>query len=88
MRSLLMVLLAAGSVIAADPMVVPLWPSGAPGSEGKTGEESVRTTGNGEVIVSGIHQPSITVWLPSGVMSTGAAIVIAPGGGHRLQRSN
>ena len=52
-------------------------------SAGKIPEEVVRVNENGEHIVSGIHHPSITAYLPAKDKSTGAAIVIAPGGGHR-----
>ncbi len=63
--------------------VVVLWPAGAPGSEGKTAPEAVRVSPEGEHIVSSVHRPSITVYLPAAEKATGAAVVIAPGGGHR-----
>ncbi|MEZ5400465.1 MAG: alpha/beta hydrolase fold domain-containing protein [Bryobacteraceae bacterium] len=66
----------------APPPVVGLWPAGAPGSEGKTAPESIRLV-NGERIVSSIHKPSVTLYLPAKDKATGAAVVIAPGGGHR-----
>jgi acetyl esterase/lipase len=75
----------AGSV-AAEPQAILLWPNGAPGSEGKNSEEVVRLNEYGEHIVSGIHRPSITPYLPHlppGDKSTGAAVIVAPGGGHR-----
>ena len=80
----LLPLLLAGAIgaAAADPQVVVLWPNGAPGSEGKTAEETVRLTADGEHVVSSIHKPSITLYLPSKETATGAAVVIAPGGGH------
>jgi endo-1,4-beta-xylanase len=59
-----------------------LWPHGAPGSEGRTSPEVVRLSEKGEHIVSGIHAPSLTLQLPHGVASTGAAVVVLPGGGH------
>jgi acetyl esterase/lipase len=62
--------------------VVLLWPNGAPGSEGKTAPEKVRITPDGEHVISSVHQPSITVYLPSKETAAGAAVVIAPGGGH------
>ena len=62
--------------------VVPLWPGVAPGSEGKTGEETVRVQGD-DRIVSGVHRPSITVYLPAKEQATGAAVVVAPGGSYR-----
>jgi acetyl esterase/lipase len=72
----------AGSAAAA-PQSILLWPNDAPGSEGKTAEESVRINENGEHIVSGVHHPSITPYFPSKETATGAAVIIAPGGGHR-----
>ena len=53
------------------------------GPEGKSQEESVRVNENGEHIVSGIRHPSITPYLPAKSVSTGAAVIVAPGGGHR-----
>jgi endo-1,4-beta-xylanase len=70
-------------VVAEDPAVVLLWPSGAPGSEGKTAGETVRVNENGEHIVSTVHRPSIMLFLPANDKATGTAVVIAPGGGHR-----
>jgi endo-1,4-beta-xylanase len=67
---------------AADQNVVLLWPAGAPGSEGKTAPEKVRLTPDGEHVISSVHQPSITVYLPSKGTATGAAVVIAPGRSH------
>jgi endo-1,4-beta-xylanase len=59
-----------------------LWPGGAPGSEGKTGEEKVTTSSRGEISISNVHHPSITPYLPAKDKNTGVAIIIAPGGGH------
>jgi acetyl esterase/lipase len=71
--------LAAGT----EPPVVLLWPNGAPGSEGKPAEEALRLSPTGERVVSSVHRPSLTVYLPSKDTATGAAVIIAPGGGHR-----
>jgi len=60
-----------------------LWPSGAPGSEGRTAPEKMRVTEGGDHVVSSIHRPSITPYLPDRSTATGAAIIVAPGGGHR-----
>jgi len=68
-------------LMGADPQVVLLWPQGAPGSEGKTAEESVRVAPAGDRVVSNVHKPSLTVYLPA--QPTGAAVIVAPGGGHR-----
>jgi acetyl esterase/lipase len=78
------IVLFASSVLAsaADPQWIALWPAGAPGSEGKTTEETVRTTPQGEHVTANVHHPSIGVFLPSKATATGAAVIIAPGGGH------
>jgi acetyl esterase/lipase len=72
----------AGSASAA-PQSILLWPNGAPGSEGKSAEEAVRLNEYGEHIVSGVRHPSITPFLSVKEKSTGAAVIIIPGGGHR-----
>lgn len=59
-----------------------LWQNGAPGSEGKTGSEKLRIV-EGDHVISNIHHPSVTVYLPAREKATGAAVIIAPGGGHR-----
>lgn len=80
----LLPLLVAYSLIAsaAEPQPILLWPNGAPGSEGKIAAEAVRITPAGDHVVSCVHQPSITPYLPTPETATGAAAVIAPGGGH------
>jgi len=83
MRTATLILLSAWTAMASDPEVVLLWPQGGPGSEGNTGAESVRVAApGGDHVVSNVHQPSLTVYLPAREKATGAAVVIAPGGGH------
>lgn len=78
-----LLLISVGTLLsAADPTVVYLWPAGAPGSESKVADETVRVTPQGEHVVATVHKPSITVFLPSKETATGASVVIAPGGGH------
>lgn len=62
---------------------VKLWPAGAPGSPAVMTPESVRINENGEHILSNIQEPSILPYLPKAGSATGAAIIVAPGGGHR-----
>ena len=78
------VVLFASSLLAhaADSQWIVLWPNGAPGSENKIGEETVRTTPQGEHVTANVHRPSIGVFLLSGETADGAAVVIAPGGGQ------
>lgn len=68
---------------AQEPQAILLWPNGAPGSEGKTAGEVVRLYGAGERIVSSVHRPSITPFLPAAGSASGAAVIVMPGGGHR-----
>jgi dienelactone hydrolase len=76
--------LAAAIASAADePEEILLWPGGAPGSEGKTDAEKVEINA-GERIVTSVHKPSITPYLPADGKATGAGVLVIPGGGHRL----
>jgi endo-1,4-beta-xylanase len=79
-------LLIAGSTvcIAADPAQIPLWTNGAPGSEARKNEPETVDEGPGKCNVSNVHNPSITPYLPKEEDATGTAIIIAPGGGHRV----
>lgn len=65
--------------------IVRIWPGVAPGSEGKTAPERWVEGGTPDAFhrVTDIHQPSITVYLPPKEKATGAAFIVAPGGGHR-----
>ena len=76
-------LLLATTLQAAEPKEILLWPNGAPGSEGKTGDEKIRITDTGERVLSNIHKPSLTPFLPPADKATGCAVIVAPGGGHR-----
>lgn len=62
---------------AAEEIV--LWPNGAPGSEGKTAPERIE---KGNVV--SVHKPSITVFLPPADKATTSAVLVIPGGGHRM----
>src|SRR5207249_2620071 len=86
--TLLTVLLSAGVALAAERgEEIRLWPTSAPGSEGITAAEVSRPSTNaryskwpGAFTVT--HYPSIYVFLPPKEKATGAAMVVAPGGGH------
>jgi acetyl esterase/lipase len=67
---------------SAQPTPIKLWPNGAPGAEARSAPEAVRLTPEGEHIISNVQQPSITLYLPEPSAATGAAVIIAPGGGH------
>jgi endo-1,4-beta-xylanase len=68
--------------VVAQQKEILLWPDGALGSEGKTGEEKLRIV-EGDHVISNIHHPSVTLYIPAKKKATGAAVIIAPGGGHR-----
>ena len=71
--ALLCLLLVSAVATAADePKTYPLWPDGVPNGQGKE---------TGDAFHSG-DQPTLTVYRPSSEKSTGAAVVICPGGGY------
>jgi endo-1,4-beta-xylanase len=61
-----------------------LWPNGAPGSEGETAKEVFETSANSKLPkrFTVVHYPSIYVFLAPKEKANGAAVVVAPGGGH------
>jgi acetyl esterase/lipase len=83
--SLLLVLLTLTLQAADPPAAILLWPGGAPGSEARATEpEKTEADKPGTCNVTNVHQPSITPYLPAPDKATGAAILIAPGGGHKV----
>ncbi len=82
-------LLAATAAIAAEPTprVIYLWPPGHPTLQGAN-EEEITNPPNpqpGQVIrqFKNIHNPSLEIFLPPKEKATGAALIVAAGGGHR-----
>lgn len=75
------VLLASAALIGQDAhQRISLWPNGAPGSAARRAEPEQAQ----DYWVKNVHDPSITVYLPMPEKATGAAVVVVPGGGHRL----
>jgi acetyl esterase/lipase len=60
--------------------VIPLWANGAPGFENRRNEPEQAK----DYWVKNIHNPSLTVFYPPKDKVNGTAIVVCPGGGHRL----
>ncbi len=82
-------LLAAGAAVAAqDPApeqpphhaAIKLWPNGAPGSAARRSEPEVAR----DYWVRNIHDPSLIAFPAAPAKRNGAAVVILPGGGHKL----
>lgn len=67
-----------------QPEAMPLWVDGAPGSQSRMKEAEKVDEGPGKCNVTNIHHPSITPYFPKPDKATGTAVVIAPGGGHRM----
>jgi endo-1,4-beta-xylanase len=70
----------------AHPAPLALWPGVAPGSEAKASEKEQATyrlyQGITYIGVTNVHAPTLTPYLPAKDKATGAAIIVAPGGGH------
>ncbi len=62
------------------PLVIPLWERGAPGFENLKNEPEEAK----DYWVKHINNPTITVYFPPKEKANGTAIIICPGGGHRL----
>jgi acetyl esterase/lipase len=65
----------------ADNSAIPIWPKGAPGSERHAAEQEQLEAG---AYIHNVHRPSLTVSRPQPGRANGAAVVIIPGGGHRM----
>jgi acetyl esterase/lipase len=69
---------------AADkPLVLDVWPGKAPGESGNVGEEKSEEKGK-VTRITNVSHPTLTVFRPAKDKDTGAAVVIAPGGGYNI----
>jgi acetyl esterase/lipase len=76
---LLLTLAALAPLRAQEPLVIHLWPNGAPGFESRKDEPEKIEGGR----VTNVHNPSITVFPAPADKANGAAVLVIPGGGHR-----
>ncbi len=72
------------ATLLAQSPEIRLWSGTAPGSDAKKPVEVVERSKSGERSVFQVHNPSITPYLPSKERATGAAVIVIPGGGHRV----
>jgi acetyl esterase/lipase len=79
----LTILTASGGQAADKPLVIPVWPDKAPG-EAKDGGEEKLTGEKGSRRLTNVTKPTLTVYRPSKEKDTGAAVLIAPGGGYNF----
>lgn len=76
---------------AGEPEIITLWPGTAPGEGSDISTESEFTEGGKKFVaqkpiylVTNVSKPELAVYRPDPANDTGAAIIICPGGGHRL----
>lgn len=73
----------------AEPEVVDVWPEGKiPGATGATGPDTVQppkaTDAKPVLRLTDITRPTLSIYRPAKEKDTGAAVVIAPGGGYHI----
>lgn len=85
MHSILCALTLCASAMAEQLPEVALWPKGAPGSEQFADKPLVVITNKGgERSIYQVHNPTITPFLPKAAKAPATAVVVIPGGGHRV----
>ncbi|USI74955.1 alpha/beta hydrolase [Sphingomonas morindae] len=70
----------AGAIPVAAGPPIRLWPQGAPGAGARAHEPEQAE----DYWVKNVHDPSLTLFRPPALHQTGTAIIVIPGGGHRL----
>src|SRR5271155_4166040 len=75
---------------AASHTTLELWPHGAPGAPANPAPEGDTTTAKDHLVagkpvirIGNVSAPTLTLYAPTG-KSTGAAVVVFPGGGYRI----
>lgn len=69
-----------GTRTDTESMIIPLWPGGAPGSEGWTQQEEQSLIPPTLKVVRNVAQPTLTAYLPDPALSAGTAVIVCPGG--------
>jgi acetyl esterase/lipase len=73
---------------AAKPLTLNVWPSKALGEKGEVAPEKVQKPKSGDkhpvTRITNVTVPTLTVYRPARDKDTGAAVLIAPGGGYHI----
>ncbi len=80
------------TALAAEPLVVEIWPGKVPDESGNIGAERVRMSPKLERkqvevteqtrLITDVTRPTITIYRPAAEKNTGTAMLICPGGGY------
>jgi acetyl esterase/lipase len=86
-----LILVAATRALAADPLVLNLWPGPPPGETKSLPPEADQTKDTDKLIagrriikLGNVSTPQIAVYRPAPEKDTGTAVIIAPGGGFNI----
>lgn len=84
--SFVLILTFAGALSARGADPIALWPGKAPGETKDTGAEKLTEAKNPNDVkrLANVSEPTITVYSPPKDKNTGAAVVVAPGGGYSI----
>lgn len=89
--ALLLVCLSMARASASEPIIWNIWPGQPPGDEAQLGPEFDRTGAAGRLVagrrvirLTNVSVPTVAIFKPEPEIDTGAAVVIAPGGGHTI----
>jgi len=87
----LTIVLTSCNMLAAEPIVLDLWPDVPPGPARELPDEADQTKDSDKLIagrriikLGNVATPQMTVYKPEAEKDTGAAVVICPGGGHHI----
>lgn len=89
--ALLLACVAIATASAAEPITWNLWPGQPPDDQAQLGPEFDRTGTDGRLVagrrvirLTNVSVPTVAIFKPKPEVDTGAAVVIAPGGGHTI----
>lgn len=91
MSRLILPLLLFAASLQADPMTLDLWPGAAPGEKGDLPPEADNQKPTDKLVggktvmkIGNVSKPTLTLHLAPESSNTGAAVLIAPGGGYNI----